>query len=110
MTEKTVNYTDEMVERMHLVYDGDAGVAERDAAVAQLAEELGKSARSIIAKLTREGIYVPKYALTKGKAGPTKAILVAAIAEALEVAEEVIESLEKANKSTLTRVLAALRS
>ena len=33
MTEKTVNYTDEMVARILEVYDPEAGPAERDAQV-----------------------------------------------------------------------------
>ena len=105
MTDKTVNYTDEMVARLHEVYDVNADEATRDAQVKALAEELSKSAPSIRAKLTREGIYVPKAKVEKGKAGVSKAALVGSIAKALGVDEEVIESLEKANKTALRRVL-----
>jgi hypothetical protein len=110
MTEKTVNYTDEMVARLHEVYDGDAAEEVRDAQVAQLADELGKSPASIRAKLTREGIYVPKAKAPAGKASVTKAQLVTAIAAEMNVDEDVVGSLEKATKVALGKVLAALRS
>jgi len=110
MTDKVVNYTDEMVARLHEGYDGAADEAVRDAQVAQLAEELGKSPASIRAKLTREGLYVPKAKAPAGKASVTKAELVTQIAEALGEDEDVIGSLEKATKVALGKVLAALRS
>ena len=110
MTEKVVNYTDEMVTRLHEVYDGEASVDERKAQVARLAEELGKSAASIRAKLTREGLYVP-IGKPEGKTGGVrKAHLVTAIANELDVDEDVVGSLEKATKVALERVLRALRS
>ena len=110
MTDKTVNYTDEAVARLHEVYDGDATDEVKRAQVAQLAEELGKSEGSVRAKLVREGIYVP-YAKVE-KAGPrvTKAQLVTAIAVELDVDEDVVGSLEKATKVALGKVLIALRS
>ena len=79
-------------------------------AVAQLADELGKSPASIRAKLTREGIYVPKAKAPAGKASVTKAQLVTAIAAEMNVDEDVVGSLEKATKVALGKVLAALRS
>ena len=107
MTEKTPNYTEEMVARLHEVYDGNADVEDRDAQVAQLAEELGKSAASIRAKLTREGVYVPKGTST-GKASIKKADLVAEIASKLGVLEDVVGSLEKATKKSLQLISNAL--
>ena len=108
MSEKNVNYTDEMVARLHEVYDGEASEKDRDAQVAQLAEELGKSPASVRAKLTREGVYVAKSKAPAGKAGVRKADLVTAIAEKLGVDEDVVGSLEKATKNALTRVNDAL--
>ena len=110
MTEKVINYTDEAVARLHEVYDGEAEVADRDVAVKALADELGKSTRSIVAKLTREGIYVPKGPAPKKGAGVSKAALVTVIAARLNVDEDVIGSLEKANKDVLTRIAVALAS
>jgi hypothetical protein len=108
MTDKVVNYTDEAVARLHEVYDGDATVEDRDAQVAQLADELGKSPASIRAKLTREGIYVPKGKNPSGKASIRKADLVTAIAAKLGADEDVVGSLEKATKKSLELVLEAL--
>jgi hypothetical protein len=110
MTDKTVNYTDEMVAVLRAGYDGSADEATRDAQVAQLADEVGKSAASIRAKLTREGLYVPKAKAPAGKAVVRKAELVQAIADAMDVDVDVIGSLEKATKVTLNRVLNALNS
>ena len=110
MNDKNVNYTAEMVKRLHEVYDGEAPEADRDEQVKALADELGKSPASIRAKLTREGIYVPKAKAPKGKRSITKAQLVAVIAHKLEVDEEKVESLEKANKNVLTLVASRLAS
>jgi hypothetical protein len=109
MTEKVVNYTDEMVEALHAGYDGTADEATRDAQVAALADEVGRSAASVRAKLTREGIYVPKAKAPAGKATIRKAQLVTAIARELEVDEDVVGSLEKATKVALAKVLIGLR-
>lgn len=108
MTDKVVNYTDEMTSRLHEVYDGEAVEEVRVAQVAQLADELGKSAASVRAKLTREGLYVPKAKVPAGKVTVRKAQLVTAIAGKLEVDEDIVGSLEKATKNALLRVLAAL--
>lgn len=105
-----VNYSDEAVARLAEVYDGEADEAQRDAQVAQLAEELGKSAASIRAKLTREGLYVPKAKAPKGKNTVRKAELVAAIAKLLGEDEDVVGSLEKATKLTLAKVYRALKA
>ena len=106
MSEK--NYDEKAVARLHEVYDGEASVEDRDAQVAALAAELGKTSASVRSKLVAEGIYKAKTEVEKGKRGVTKADLVAKIASALEIDEDVAGSLEKANKSILTRVLGAL--
>lgn len=110
MTEQVVNYSEEAVKTLYAVYRPDMNDAAREAQIRALAEELGKSLPSIRAKLTHLGVYKPKFKVEAGKAGPTKAALVTAIAATLDVQEEVIESLEKANKQTLLRVLKALKS
>ena len=109
MSDKTVNYTPEMVARLHEVYNGEADEVSRDAQIMQLAVELERSSASIRAKLTHEGVYVPKAKAPEGKNTVRKAELVRAIAEAMHEDEDVIGSLEKATKVALTKVLAALR-
>ena len=108
MTAKVVNYTKEMTERLHEVYDSAASQDARDVQVAQLAEELGKSAASIRMKLTREGVYVAKVKEAKGKARVKKSDLVSVIASKLETDEDVVGSLEKATTKALTLVADAL--
>ncbi len=108
MTDKAPNYTDSMVAQLHEGYDPSAPEAERTAQVAALADNLGRNVRSIIAKLTREGLYVPKAKVPAGKAPVRKAQLVQLIADQLTVDVDVIGSLEKATKNTLIRIANAL--
>jgi len=70
--------------------------------VENLAEELGKSTKSIIGKLSREGVY--ERAIYKNKSGDlpvTKAEICSNIAENLGIEIEYLAGLEKAPKSTL---------
>tara|TARA_R110001632_G_scaffold112699_1_gene223775 strand:+ start:374 stop:634 length:261 start_codon:yes stop_codon:yes gene_type:complete len=70
--------------------------------VENLAEELGKSTKSIIGKLSREGVY--ERAIYKNKSGSlpvTKVELVSNIATNLGIEMEHLEGLEKAPKATL---------
>ena len=108
MTDKTVNYTDEMVAVLRAGYDGSADEATRDAQILALGEQLGKNVASIRAKLTREGLYVPKAKAPAGKAVVRKAQLVQVIADRLNVDVDVVGSLEKATKNTLIRIANAL--
>jgi transposase-like protein len=101
MTEKTVNYTPEQVQQ--LVQDYKAGVS-----VEQIAQSLGKSVRSVVAKLSREGVYQPK-TRGSGAARVTKAQLVQQIARLCDRNDEQFESLEKASLEVLTRLLEVLR-
>jgi hypothetical protein len=55
------NYTEEMVAEMHTLYTANPTRETVD----QLSEQFGKSVRSIIAKLSREGIYVAQPRVTK---------------------------------------------
>ena len=108
MTDKAVNYTDEMVARLHEVYDGEADETVRDEQVAALAQELGKSPASIRAKLANVGIYVPKAKVPAGKNSVRKAELVTKIADKLEMDADAAGSLEKVTKAVLTRLVAKL--
>lgn len=98
--QKAVNYTAEQTSE--LVAQFQAG-----ATVEALATTFGKTTRSIVAKLSREGVYVAK-AKTKGEARVKKEALVAQIANVVGVSEEEVGSLEKATASALALVLNAL--
>jgi molybdopterin converting factor small subunit len=102
MTEKTVNYTPEMTATV--VEGFKAGKT-----VEALATEVGRTVRSVIAKLSKEGVYKGKEKVA-GKREMLKAEMVAAISTEIGVAEEVLESLEKATGPALMAVLKALRS
>ena len=100
-TEKIANYTPEATEALK------AGYAEGKT-VEVLASELGKTVRSVIAKLSKEGVYKPK-AKAEGKREMLKAEMVAEISKEIGVSEEVLESLEKATGPALMHVLKALK-
>ena len=100
MTEKTVNYTPDLTKELV-----DRYVAGET--VEALAEALGKTTRSVVAKLSREGVYKAK-AKTVGVARVKKADLVDKLADACGVAPEVFESLEKANHDVLEALVAKL--
>ena len=105
-TEKTVvNYTDEMVQVLRDASPIDYAKAQ------QLAEQLGKGVRSIIAKCKREEIeYISKPApAKKGPNGPTKAQLVSAIADGFGVEADSLVGLEKATGNALGKLIAAMR-
>jgi hypothetical protein len=100
-TEKTQNYTE--AQTQELVAGYLAGET-----VEALATQLGKSTRSIVAKLSREGVYKAK---TKASGQPRvkKADLVETLALACGVPSEVFESLEKANLDVLEHLVNRLQ-
>ena len=98
MTAKALNYTADQAAKM--VADYQAGVT-----VEKLAAEMGKSTRSIIAKLSREKVYKAKEYKTKtGEAVVKKDEFADAIALALGLTEADADSLTKANKSALKAI------
>ena len=101
---KTVNYTPEQTAKM--VADYAAGVT-----VEALALELGKTVRSITAKLSREKVYVAKtYVGKTGEPVVKKDTVADAIGAKLGMTEAEIESLTKANKTALQKIFAAMHT
>jgi hypothetical protein len=99
---KAVNYTPEQTAQ--IVNDYANGVS-----VEQIAETLQKSVRSIVAKLSREGVYKKKEYKTKTGAPVVKKDAHAdAIGAILKMSENEIESLTKANKTALEKIFFAL--
>jgi hypothetical protein len=92
-TAKVANYTAEQTAL--LVSEYNAGTA-----VEAIAVMVGHSVRSVIAKLSREKVYVAK-AKTKAEAKVTKAELIAKIEVAFGVEAGSMASLEKAAKEVL---------
>ena len=102
MTAKAVNYTPEQTVQM--VADYQAGVT-----VETIAVNLGKSVRSVVAKLSREKVYVAKVYTTKtGETVVKKDQHADAIGAVLGLTEAETESLTKANKTALAKIFAAL--
>lgn len=104
-TEKIVNYTPEQTKRIVDAYV-EAPTKET---IEALATELGKTARSIVAKLAKEQVYQSK-AKEAGKRAMLKSEMVAEIAKLTGKSEEQLESLEKATGPALMAVLEALRT
>ena len=76
MAEAKKNYTEEMVAEMTRLYEANP---TRET-VEELASKFGKTVRSIIAKLSREGVYIAQPRVTKsGEPVVRKAELVALI-------------------------------
>jgi hypothetical protein len=93
-----MNYTEEQTEYMVEQYKAVPTMET----VQYLADELGKTTKSIIGKLSREGVY--KRAVYKSKSGEspiTKVELVNNIAWNLGIEVESLVGLEKSPKSTL---------
>ena len=102
MTEVAKNYTEEMVDAMVADYEANP----TPETVSALSEEFGKSARSIVAKLVREGVYKAQPRAVAAKVAVVrKSELVARINEALGLE---LASLEKATKGDLEALVAAL--
>lgn len=102
MAEKAINYTPEQTQM--LVSEYQAGISVED-----LAQQLGKSVRSIVAKLSREGVYQKKVYKTKtGEPVIKKDAHADAIGAILRLPENDVESLTKANKSALKAIFEAL--
>lgn len=99
---KPQNYTPEMTKAIVEAYQAGTSVEA-------IAEAQGKSARSIVAKLSREGVYVAKTKATQGQV-LRKADLITEIAHSIGTNEELLESLEKATKEALELIASAVRN
>lgn len=101
-TAKVVNYTVEQTEKLKADYL--AGIS-----VETIAQALGKTTRSVIAKLSKEAVYKAKEYVSKTGEKPIKKDAHAdAIGAILNMSENEIESLTKANKTALVKIFTAL--
>tara|TARA_R100001510_G_C7638004_1_gene195855 strand:+ start:1004 stop:1351 length:348 start_codon:yes stop_codon:yes gene_type:complete len=98
----TANYTQQQTEQMVSKYSANPTRATVDA----LAKELGKNTRSVIAKLSREGVYVAQPRATKsGEPIVRKAELVAQLEAHFGIE---MPTLVKTSKADLQRLLEAV--
>ena len=101
-TPKAVNYTAEQTAEMVGLYVA----APSKATVEMIAAKLGKSARSIVAKLAREKVYVaPTYKTKTGEAVAKKDTLADKIGEIVGGSANDVDSLTKVNKTMLKLIL-----
>ena len=98
----SVNYTEDQVKHMVEAYTARP---ER-ATVEMLAEDLNKSIKSIIGKLSREGVYEKTVYKTKTGEDPvTKKELVEELSELVGIEYSMISGLEKSPKIDLKRLV-----
>jgi len=101
---KAVNYTPEQTASMVEAYT--SGVT-----VETIAQTLGKSVRSVVAKLSREKVYVAKTYKTKsGEAVVKKDALADKLTALASLTEAEADSLTKANKTALAKIVALLEA
>lgn len=96
-----MNYTKDQTQYMISKYQSNP---TRDT-VEELADEFSKSIKSVIGKLSREGVYRREVYKTKTGENPvTKIEIVESIADALGLESECLAGLEKAPKTTLKTI------
>ena len=104
-TVKVVNYTPEMTAEMVESYLANPAKSTVEA----IALKLGKSVRSVVAKLAREKVYVAPERVSKtGEKIAKKDETADAIGAVLKLTEAETESLTKANKTALVKIFTAL--
>ncbi|MDG1857874.1 MAG: hypothetical protein P8I94_02145 [Emcibacteraceae bacterium] len=102
-----MSYTKEMTKEVIEAYQADPSRDTVDA----LAEKFDKSVKSIIGKLSREGIYRREVYTTKAGEKPvTKIELVAELAEELDIEDWKLSGLEKAPKQALKEILNGVKA
>ena len=106
---KKVNYSQELTAKIVSAYTSAKDDTARAEVLAKLEKETGKSKRSLVGKLNREGVYVKPTATTKtGGKIERKADIVDDIAKACKVDADMLGSLESATKIALETVRASL--
>ena len=99
------NYTEKETEYMVEKYSGEPCMAT----VEKLSEELSRSKKSIIGKLSREGVYRREVYVSKTGDKPiTKVEIVSNIADAVGVEVSDLAGLEKSPKEVLRRLSKAV--
>ena len=106
---KTVNYTgDQETTILAMAQAAETGkLTNTDAE--KLAEQFGKTVKSVVAKLSRMGVYQKKEYTTKtGEAVVKKNTLADKLAEICGLTEAETTSLEKATKTALVKIIEKL--
>ena len=108
MAEKTIKtaYTAEQTAELLAAYNAAADEDSRADVVQAFAAKFGKTVKSIVAKLSREGAYKKREYVSKtGKAPVSKETLADELGMLLNMPEGDVSSLTKANKTALVTLL-----
>ena len=101
-----MNYNEEQTKHIVEAYQNNPNRETVEA----LAKELSKSIKSIIGKLSREGVYRREIYKTKtGELPVTKVEIVSNIADDLGIEVESLLGLEKAQKATLKKLETSIK-
>jgi len=102
---KNVNYSEEVTATIVAAYAANPNMET----VKDLAVTFDKTTKSIIGKLSREGVYQKESYTTKTGAKPvTKIELVTQLADYLQIDVEAVAGLEKSPKAALQKVVDVL--
>ncbi len=103
------SYTEAQVNELKQAYSSAESDSERKEVVKLFAGMFNKTTNSIVAKLSNMKVYIKPAKVSKtGSAIVRKAELVNQIADAMGEDAEVLESLEKATKIVLEKILKAV--
>lgn len=104
-TVKPVNYTAEQTAEMVSAYTANPSKET----VESLAVTMGKTVRSIVAKLSREKVYIkPEYKTKSGESVVKKDSLIDKLSELVEFTEAEQSSFAHVNKTALVKLITAL--
>ena len=107
MAAKTINYTPEMTVALVKAYKAAPTVET----VETFANRFAKSVKSIVAKLSKEGVYVAKTYATKAGTKPVaKEDMATFLGERLNMDEASASSLAKANKKALETIVGFVKA
>lgn len=104
-----MKYDKETTDRLVAAYAAESATADQKCLVQKLAAQFSVPERSIRAKLSSLGLYHRKeYTNKRGEIPRKKEEIIDSLAEKLDVASEILESLEKCNKNVLLLLEKAL--
>ena len=107
MTEKTVNYPQELTDKIVAAFVACETDEARKDCVEALSVSTGKGVKSIRQKLVREGVYIkPGYVSKAGAKVERKGDIVIQLANLFDVSEDKLNGLEKATKGALETIRA----
>ena len=106
-----INYTEEQAKEMVQLYLAALASGDQDTIIDKLATRYNKPAKSIIGKLSKEGVYVKKVYRTKRGGVPiTKKEMIAGLAQIINADPEKLQGLEKAPKIDLEYLINEVKS